>query len=242
MLLIDDLCGKAELGDDVLLFGVAGEGVVFCGNIKAIEGLDIAIIIFNMQAVGLQGHSVDVIFFAAVFTLEDEAVFGVVCDFCGSEMLKTPATGHGVDVNVVFKGIGAVFDLFFHLFTFPGEPIRHVAEFRIAIVCFQCSVLAESPALAAFFAEDLGALGGHFGFCHAMRALIQDFMHTFRTIRLGDEDAVFLLVAIIVVCERFSDCGCDLICRHFFDLLCGQNLRHCSMEGDFSLFSEIPEG
>ena len=48
MLLVDDLGGKAKLCDNVLLCRIAGEGVIFGGDIEAIERLDIAIIVFNV--------------------------------------------------------------------------------------------------------------------------------------------------------------------------------------------------
>lgn len=51
MYVIYDLCSKGELCDYVLLLGIAEEGVVFGGDIHAVKGLDVAPIVFYVQAV-----------------------------------------------------------------------------------------------------------------------------------------------------------------------------------------------
>ena len=51
--LIDDLGGKGQFGDDVLLGGIAIEGIVLGRNINIILGSDSKPIILYMQAVGL---------------------------------------------------------------------------------------------------------------------------------------------------------------------------------------------
>ena len=58
---VKNLCGEGKLGDNVLLFGVAKEGIVFGGNIHAIIGLDIAPIVFDMQAVIPQGRAMNAV-------------------------------------------------------------------------------------------------------------------------------------------------------------------------------------
>ena len=49
--IIYDLCGKGELCDNVLFLGIAEEGVVLGGDIHAVKGLDVAPIVFYVQAV-----------------------------------------------------------------------------------------------------------------------------------------------------------------------------------------------
>ena len=49
--LIKDLGGKGQLGNNICLGGVAIERILLGGDIQAIQGLQIAIIVFNMQTI-----------------------------------------------------------------------------------------------------------------------------------------------------------------------------------------------
>ena len=76
---IYSLSCKGKLCNDVFsVIKIAIEGIVFCGNVHAVEGLDMGEIVFYVEAVDLQGHTLDAVVLAAVVTLQNEAVFGVV--------------------------------------------------------------------------------------------------------------------------------------------------------------------
>ena len=242
LLLVNGFRCERHLRDNVLLLGIAGEGIVLRGDLHAVKGLDVAIIVLDVQAVGLHGRAVDMIILAAIMSVKHKAVFGIVRELCRTEMLESPAAGHGVNVNLVFKAVCAVFNLLGDLSALPFKPIGNVREFGFALVCLQRTVLHERPALAAFGAEDLCALGIHLGFCHAVGALIKDLVHTLRAVGLGDENAVFLLVAVIVVGECLADDLRDLLGGKLFDLLNGEDLRHRGVKRNLSRLAEVPEG
>ena len=134
LLLVDRFRCERHLRDDVLLFGIAGEGVVFCGDLNAVEGLDIAIIVFDMQAVGVHRSAVDMIICAAVMPIENEAVFGIMRELCAAEMLKAPAAGHRIDIYGVFEMIFPAFDFGANLFALPSKPIGDVRKFGHTIL------------------------------------------------------------------------------------------------------------
>ena len=74
-----------------------------------------------------------------------------------------------------------------------------------------------------------------------MWALIQHLVQSFGAERLGDEDAVILLVLVIVIRERLAHNGVDFFCRHGFDLLGSEDLCHGGVQRRFPFFAEIPE-
>ena len=242
LLLVNGFRCERHFRDHVLLLGIAGEGVVLRGDLHAVEGLDVAIIVLDVQAVGLHGRALDVIIRAAVMSVQHKAVFGIVGELRRAEVLESPAAGHGVNVDLVLKAVRAVFYLLGDLRALPLEPIGNVREFGLALVCLQRAVLHERPALAAFRAEDLSALGIHLGFRHAVRTLIKDLVHTLGAVGLGDENAVFLLVAVIVIGERLADDLRDLLGGKRFDLLNSEDLRHRGVKRNLSRLAEIPEG
>ena len=240
--LIDRFCGERHLRYHVLLFGVAGEGIVLGGDLYTVKRLDVAVIVFHVQAIRLQRCALNVVILAAIVTIDHEAVFGVMAQLRTAEVFKAPATGHGVNVHLILEAVGAVFYLCGYLLALPCKPIGHVRKFGVAVVCGKCAILIQCPALAALGAEDLGALGCHFGLGLAVRALIEYLVQSLCAVRLGDENTVFLLVAVVVIAERFAHDGHDLLSGHLFDLFCGEDLCHRGVERHFSLLAEIPEG
>ena len=76
--LIDRFCGKCQFCYHVLLFGVAGEGIVFGRDLYTVKRLDVAVIVFHVQAVRLQGRALDVVIRVAIMSFDNEAVFGIM--------------------------------------------------------------------------------------------------------------------------------------------------------------------
>lgn len=65
---------KGKLCNHILFGRIAVEGGVLCGNIEAIIGLDIAVIVLNVKAVNLKRLTLNTIIFAVVETLKDKAL------------------------------------------------------------------------------------------------------------------------------------------------------------------------
>ena len=80
------------LCDNVLLGGVAIEGVVFGGNIYKIERLNSKEIVLYVKAVCLQGSTLNFIVLLSVMSLKNEALLGIVCELGKAERLVFVAT------------------------------------------------------------------------------------------------------------------------------------------------------
>ena len=94
-----------------------------------------------MQAIGLDGLAVDAIILAVIVALQHKALVDGVAQFRLAQFLKFPATGHGIHLHLILKGVGAGLDLGGHLGALPLEPIRHVGELGLATQGGQGAVL-----------------------------------------------------------------------------------------------------
>ena len=97
------------------------------------------------------------------------------------------------------------------------------------------------PALAAMLAEDFGALGGHFKFCMAVRALIQHLLQTLSPVAVSDAYVVFQLITVFVIFHGLTDDGIDFRNRHTLYLLCRQHLAKHGVQGHLMLVFVGPE-
>ena len=199
-------------------------------------------IILNVEAVYLHRRALNTVILTSVITGEYKSVFGIVGNRCGTERLEFPASGHGMNVHGIGKGVFTCDDLLTNLLALPFEPIGDVGKFGLSFVCGESSVLVQSPAFSTFGAEYFGSLGCHLGFGHTVRALIKYLVKSLCAEGLGDENAVFLLIFVIVVLEGFSDAGIDLRYRHALDLLGSERKSQCGVKRYLALFSEVPEG
>ena len=111
MHLVNFLRSKRQLGDHVFLGGIAVEGIVFGGDIYAVEGFDVGEIVLHVEAVGLEGFSLDAVVLAAVVSRQDEPILGMVGELPFSQGHEAVAAGHGMNVHGVLEGVGAVLHL-----------------------------------------------------------------------------------------------------------------------------------
>ena len=118
----------------------------------------------------------------------------------------------------------------------------NVCEFGLSLKGGKGAVLAEIPTLSAFLAEDLGTLGVHFGFGLAMGALIEHLMQSLGAEGLGNENALVLLILIIIVNESLSKCDVDLVCAHCLYLISREKELHFGAHGHLSLLLYVPNG
>ncbi len=232
---------EAELGDDVRFGGVAVEGVLVGGDVKAVIRLNIAVVVFDVQTVVLDGGALDAVGCAVVVALEDKAVLRIVGDFRLAEVGEAPAARQGVDVHLILESVFTAGNLLAYLLSLPVKPVGDVGELGLALKGCERAVLVQIPVLAACGAEDFGALGRHLGLGQAVRALVQHLVQTFGAERLGDEDAVLFLIAVFVVLKRLLDGGVDIVRGHRLDLLGGEDLRHRHIQRYPAGFTEVPE-
>ena len=195
-----------------------------------------------MQAVGLQGSAVNAVLRVPVLALQDEAPLRVMGQPGFPQMLKLPAPGHGIHIHLVSEGIFAPPDLSPNLLPLPFEPVGHVRELRFPLQSGQGAVLVQVPAFAAFFAEKFGSLSIHFRFCPAVRALVEHLMKALSPVGFRDPNAVFFLIAVVIIAQCLPHRRIDLIHSHRLDLLRGEDLGHGGVEGYFPLLPEVPEG
>ena len=242
MQLVDLLGGECQFGDDVGIGGVAVEGIRFGGNIEAVFLAEPVEIVFHMEAVHTLGRTVDVVILTTVVTVNGEAVFKIVADHCLAQRDETIAAREGIDIHFILVAVSAVQDLLANLLLFPFEPIGNMGELGFALGGLQLAVFLEEPALAAMVAENLRALGSHLEFGVAVGALVENFLKTFRTIGLSDQNVVFQLIAVFVVLHSLVDDRIDLIGGHFCHLLGGEYLAKGGMQGDVPLVGVSPEG
>lgn len=77
--LIKLLCCKGQLCYNVLLIlGVTEEGIVGYGDLHAVLGLEVAVIVLDMKSVLTAGKALCAVLLPSVLALDDKAVFGVV--------------------------------------------------------------------------------------------------------------------------------------------------------------------
>ena len=145
-------------------------------------------------------------------------------------------------VDLVLEVIRSLLDLLAHARSFPLKPIGDMGKLGLALFGGKLAKLGHLPALSASLAEKLRALGRHLPFRLAVGAFIKHLVKPLGAIRLGDTDAVFLLVGVFVVGKTLANAGVDFLNRHIFKLLGGEDLSERGMEGDLSLPSPIPEG
>ena len=117
-----------------------------------------------------------------------------------------------------------------------------MGEFCFALQRPELAIFFHKPALAAVLAEQFRTLGIHLEFGAAVRALVEHLVQTLGPIRLGDQKALLLLVAVVIVVKCLLNGLIDLGNRHILYLFCGQHLGHGGVQGHFALFPEVPEG
>ena len=219
--LIKNFGCKCQFCNNVLLCWVAVEGIVFYRDLKAVIGLYINPIVLNVQTVVLNGQALCAVVLTAIVTCQNKAVFFVVGDLAGADVVEFPTTGLCVNVYVVGEGIFTAFDLCLYLFAFPQIPIGNVWEFGIALGGFQFTVFAKLPFFAARGAKDVCAFRSHC-FLKAMRALVKNLVESFCAEGLSDEDIVFFLIFVFVILQSVFEVIVDLCHAHLFDLLRGE--------------------
>lgn len=157
-----ELCCKSKLCQDILLCGVAVQGIVLGGNIEAIKGLDMLEIILHMEAVHLLRSALHPEVFSSVMAGNYKAIFRIMGDLAFTQRNKLPAPGEAVYIHFILKEIRSLVDLLFNIFPFSVIPVRHMGKLRFALQRLQAAVLLQIPPLATGLAENFCTLGVHF--------------------------------------------------------------------------------
>ena len=242
MELVDLFRGESQLGDDIGICGIAVERIGGGGNIEAVFLPETVEIILHMEAVHTLGRTVDMIILATVVAVDGKTVLIAVAHFGFAQGDKPIATGEGIDIHFVFVGVCTVQNLLPHLRPFPLEPIGDMGKFGLTLSCGELTVFFHKPALAAVFAENLRAFGGHPELGVTVGTLVKYFLQTLCPVGFRDADVVFQLIAVFVILHDFPDHSIDLIGGHLRHLFSGEDLAEYRAVRHFPLVLVGPEG
>ena len=113
-----------------------------------------------MQTVVLNRRALRAEIFTAVMTGYNKAIFLIVCDLAGTNVVEFPTTGLGINVYVICEGVFAALDLSTNLLAFPQIPIGNTREFGLTLGGPEVTGFAKLPLFAAGGAKDVSRLLG----------------------------------------------------------------------------------